>query len=152
MQWGDAPPAVPPRRRPSLALALVPGVLVPAPPPDLLRDARAGHLPIEPPQELLTDHVLVSRVHLRVVVLRVCRRRRRQRQAPQRQLGGQGQGKGEGGSWKLSPREGNEGAIGGGLEERIRMRRGDSCCRGGGGGHGHGGGHGARRRRGMGCL
>ena len=86
----DAPPAVPPRRRPRLALALVPGVLVPAPPLDLLRDARAGHLPIEPPQELLTGHVLVSRVHLRVVVLRVGRRR--QRQAPRRQLGGHGQG------------------------------------------------------------
>ena len=81
----DAPPAVPPRRRPRLALALAPGVLVPAPPLDLLRDARAGHLPIEPPQELLTGHVLVSCVHLRVG-------RRRQRQAPRRQLGGHGQG------------------------------------------------------------
>jgi hypothetical protein len=129
---GDAPPAVPQRRRPRLALALVPGVLVPAPPPDLLHDTRAGHLPTEPPQELLTVCVLVSRVHLRVVVLRVGRRR--QPRAPRRQLGGRGQG--NRGGWKLSPREGNEGGSGGGLEEGIRARRGDGRCRRGGGGHG----------------
>ena len=70
----NAPPAEPPRRRPRLALALVPRVLVPPPPPDLLHDARTGHLPVEPPQDLLPVHVLVARVHLRVVVLGVGRR------------------------------------------------------------------------------
>jgi hypothetical protein len=109
----EMPPAKPPGGGAGLALALVPGVLVPPPPPDLLHDSRTGHLPPEPLKQLLPVHLLVARVHLRVVVLGVGRRRG----------GGRGGGgREEGGRGRRSPREGDEGGPGVRPEE-TRCRR-----------------------------
>jgi len=67
----NAPVVEPPCHRLRHAFALVPRVLVPLPPPDLLHDARVGHLPVEPLQEILPVHILIARVHLSIVVHRV---------------------------------------------------------------------------------